>query len=143
MVIRRCWGVGRPSVPHLRIAFAKHVRHLPARRDELGGIARLVRVERAVAVHDDGVPAASGSHVQFVREMKIEPAAPARPERHGQVQPGRPGQRLEKARGGPGTPRRGEAMIPGRAGSGVVWPTPTAQAARKQMAVPLGDSSKS
>ncbi|AZI43379.1 hypothetical protein EHF33_12015 [Deinococcus psychrotolerans] len=41
------------------------------------------------------------------------------------------------------TYRSGEGMIYSLTGSGVVWLTPTAQAARKQITVPLGDSSKS
>ncbi len=39
------------------------------------------------------------------------------------------------------TYRSGEGMIYSLTGSGVVWLTPTAQAARKQVAIPLGDSS--
>ena len=39
------------------------------------------------------------------------------------------------------TYRSGEGMIYSLTGSGVVWLTPTAQAARKQVAVPLGETS--
>ena len=58
-------------------------------------VARLVGVERAVAVRNDGVPAASDRRA-LVLEMEVETGAAASLERHLVVEPGLPRKRLEQ-----------------------------------------------
>jgi aminoglycoside 3-N-acetyltransferase I len=83
---------------HAGVARPQHLGHLAAGRHQLRPIARLLRVQRAVAVHHHRVPAAAGQHAQLVLEMEVEPAAAAGLERDVVVEPGLVGKRLEQRR---------------------------------------------
>ncbi len=90
---------GRHQVQlHLRIARAQEVRHLPGGGHQLCRIARLVTVQRAVAVHHDHVPASAADDAQLVLEMKVEADTAARFERDVVVEARLLRERLEEGR---------------------------------------------